>query len=249
MNLNGKKFLITGAASGLGRATSLMLSSYGAELLLIDRNVEDLRQVAQMTSGVGNALVCDLLTCEWGVVKSWILDRCKDVGLDGFVHFAGVPCTVPIKHLSVERYEKVNKVNVSSIIEMTKIFISKNILSRNNPSVVLISSVSGLVGFTPNVAYSMTKGAIISMTRALAIELASKGIRVNCVAPGFIKTPLMEQTADMLGDDYESNLSAMHPLGLGTTVDVANAVAFLLSDYSKWITGVVLPVDGGYTAQ
>ena len=184
-----------------------------------------------------------------GGVKSWLIDRCRDVQLDGFVHFAGVPCTVPIKHLSVDRYEDVNKVNVSSIIELTKIFISKNILARNNPSIVLISSVSGLVGFTPNVAYAMTKGAIISMTRALSIELAHKRIRVNCVAPGFIKTPLMEQTADMLGDDYESNLSAMHPLGLGSAEDVANAVAFLLSDYSKWITGVVLPVDGGYTAQ
>lgn len=113
----------------------------------------------------------------------------------------------------------------------------------------MISSVSGLVGFTPNVAYAMTKGAIISMTRALAIELAPKRIRVNCVAPGFIVTPLMKQTADMLGDDYENNLAAMHPLGLGTPEDVANAVAFFLSDMSKWITGTVLPVDGGYTAQ
>ena len=184
-----------------------------------------------------------------GGVNSWLTDRCEIDKLDGFVHFAGIPCTIPIKHLSIDKYERVNRVNVSSVIELTKSFISKNILSRNNPSIVLISSVSGLVGFTPNVAYAMTKGAIISMTRALAIELAPKRIRVNCVAPGFIVTPLMKQTADMLGDDYENNLAAMHPLGLGTPEDVANAVAFFLSDMSKWITGTVLPVDGGYTAQ
>ena len=191
-------------------------------------------------------VTCYLVT---GGVNSWLLDRCRTDKLDGFVHFAGIPCTIPIKHLSIDKYERVNRVNVSSVIGLTKSFISKNVFSRNNPSIVLISSVSGLVGFTPNVAYAMTKGAIISMTRALAIELAPKKIRVNCVAPGFIVTPLMKQTADMLGDDYENDLAAMHPLGLGTPEDVANAVAFFLSDMSRWITGTVLPVDGGYTAQ
>ena len=184
-----------------------------------------------------------------GGVKEDLINTLGGKRLNGFVHLAGIPCTVPVKSLSLDKCEKVIKLNSIAAVELTKCLIDKKIFAGPGSSIVLIASVYGLVGSAANVAYAMSKGAIVNMTRSLAIELAPKQIRVNCVAPGFIETPLMRITADSLGSDYFEKLSAMHPLGLGQPEDIANAIAFLFSDMSKWITGVILPVDGGFTAQ
>ena len=114
---------------------------------------------------------------------------------------------------------------------------------------MFISSVYGLVGSSSNVAYAISKAANIGMTKSLAMEFAPKGIRVNCVAPGFVKTALGERFTSFLDDAYAERIGAMHPLGWGEPRDISCAIAYLLSDAAKWITGTVLSVDGGFTAQ
>jgi NAD(P)-dependent dehydrogenase (short-subunit alcohol dehydrogenase family) len=116
-------------------------------------------------------------------------------------------------------------------------------------SIVFISSIMGTVGSPGAAAYGSSKGALDAMARSLALELATKRIRVNCVAPAFVRTPMFERMAQRWSATQRSQVEALHPLGLGEPEDVAGAIAFLLSDAARWITGTVLTVDGGYTAQ
>lgn len=116
-------------------------------------------------------------------------------------------------------------------------------------SIVFISSVYGIVGSAANVAYAMSKAAVIGMTKSLAVELSSKNIRVNCIAPGFLKTNMAEKNSTMFDEMYEKKIESMHLLGWGEADDIANSAAFLLSDAAKWVTGSVFNVDGGFTAQ
>ena len=142
------------------------------------------------------------------------------------------------------------RVNTQAGLNLAKIFTSKQGHDSNKQgSIVFISSVYGVVGSAANVAYATSKAALIGMTKALAVEFATKNIRVNCVAPGFIKTSMADGVNAMFDKEYEERIEAMHPLGWGEAKDIANAIAFLLSDASKWTTGAIFNVDGGYTAQ
>ena len=138
---------------------------------------------------------------------------------------------------------------MNKAIELAKICSNKQIYAGEHGSFVLISSVYGLVGSAANVGYAMSKGAIVAITKSLAMELVNNGIRVNCVAPGFIKTPMADKVDDMMDSEYDARLNALHPMGLGRSEDIANGILFLLSDMSSWMTGTVLNVDGGFTAQ
>ena len=113
---------------------------------------------------------------------------------------------------------------------------------------MLVSSAMGLVGRPGIPAYSASKGALVALARSAALELAKDQIRVNCVAPGFVRTEMLEQLREWLSSEQLAALEAQHPLGLGAPRDVAYAIAFLLADTSHWITGTTLVVDGGYTA-
>jgi len=119
----------------------------------------------------------------------------------------------------------------------------------NPSSIAFIGSVAGLTGQPGLVAYSASKGAVFAMTRTLALELASEGIRVNAVSPGLVKTNMARQTEETLTTDHYQELEQSHPLGLGAPDDIAHAVAYLLSDTGRWITGSTLVVDGGFTAK
>jgi NAD(P)-dependent dehydrogenase (short-subunit alcohol dehydrogenase family) len=105
------------------------------------------------------------------------------------------------------------------------------------------------VGSVANVGYAMSKSALHGITKSLAIELAPKKIRVNCIAPGFVKTSMLDSISTLFDKEYFEKINKLHPLGLGEAEDVANLIAFLFSDMSKWITGSIINIDGGYTAQ
>jgi NAD(P)-dependent dehydrogenase (short-subunit alcohol dehydrogenase family) len=125
--------------------------------------------------------------------------------------------------------------------------LQKGVCAQNG-SIVFLSSVAGLTGQAGIAAYAASKGAIVSLTRALAVELAAEHIRVNCVAPGVVITEMGQELLGMLAPEQGAALEAMHLLGLGTPRDVSYAIAFLLAETARWITGTVLVVDGGYTA-
>lgn len=182
--------------------------------------------------------------------KGCILSSISSFGkLNGFVHCAGLPYISPLKTVSAAHCEKLYTVNAYAAVELAKILMNRNVYAGEHGTIVLISSVYGLVGSAANVGYALSKGAIQGITKALSIELAPKKVRVNCIAPGFIKTKMMENVSSSFSEDYVDHLSTLHPLGLGETEDVANSVLFLLSDMSKWITGAIISVDGGFTAQ
>lgn len=248
LNVRDKRFLITGAASGIGKATAQILANLGAELILVDCNKEGLTQfIEQLASEKLHPLVIDL--SEPDQIRPAIENAVKKYGkLHGIAHIAGIPYITPLKAIQKERADKLYRVNQYAAVELIKTFASKKV-NDGTGSAVLISSVYGVVGSAANVAYAMTKAAIIGITKALSIELAPKRIRVNCIAPGFIKTKMMEENSFRFDDEYMQRLNNLHPLGLGEAEDIANGVVFLLSDMSKWMTGAVMNIDGGFTAQ
>lgn len=248
LDLTGRRYLITGAASGIGRAVSLLLSEFGAELVLLDVNERGLLDVVAQCKSSANYLVLDISRND--ILKDEVKRMVNTTGkLNGFVHCAGIPYISPLNVINADRADKLYKINTYAAIELAKICSSKSVYSGKGGAFVLISSVYGIVGSAANVAYAMSKGAIISITKSLAIELAPKDIRVNCVAPGFIKTNMMDDISGPFDADYKTRLESLHPLGLGCAEDIANAVLYMLSDMSRWVTGSVLSVDGGFTAQ
>lgn len=246
--LNDKKFIVTGAASGIGRSTAITLAGLGAAVLLVDMNESALKETQAQCGNKSEILVLDLTDSD--AVKTGIIKAVEGFGkLNGLVHCAGIPYISPLKTIDKTKALKVYEINSYAALELAKVFINRNVFSGSSGSIVFISSVYGVVGSAANVGYAMSKSAIHGLTKALSIELAPKGIRVNCVAPGFVKTPMMDDTSGSFDGNYNAHLISLHPLGLGNAEDVANPVAFLLSDAAKWITGTIVNVDGGFTAQ
>jgi len=248
IDLTNRRFLISGAASGIGRATAIYLSKLGANLLLIDRNEEQLKIVSDLCLSYSSYRVVDVI--EYEDMKSNIINDVDSNGkLNGMVHCAGLSCIAPLKIIDKKNAMNVYMVNAYAGLELAKIFSLKNIFAGENGSIVFISSIYGIVGSAANVGYSMSKGAIQSATRSLAIELAAKKIRVNCIAPGFIKTEMSNQINRNFDDNHEKHIESLHPLGWGEPNDIAAGIAYLFSDMSKWITGAIINIDGGFTAQ
>jgi len=246
--VEGRCYLVTGAASGIGRATALLLSEMGAKVLLADIDVNNLERVKTECKNEADILVIDLMDAN--KIKNLIKEKTVSFGkLHGFVHCAGLPYIAPLKVVNAEKADRIYKLNTYAAIELAKVCSNKQIYAGEHGSFVLISSVYGLVGSAANVGYAMSKGAIVAITKSLAMELVNSGIRVNCVAPGFIKTPMADKVDGMMDAEYYDRLNALHPMGMGQTEDVAKSILFLLSDMSSWMTGAVLNVDGGFTAQ
>lgn len=249
MSLESKCIIVTGAASGIGRETAKVLHSLGAKLLLLDVNEEGLVSVQNELGGASYRVI-DLMDSD--SIKPSLMDAKEELGCSytGIVHCAGIPSVIPLRALSSDQYEKVMKINTEAGLMLAKVFTSRQGHdSDQQGSIVFVSSVYGVVGSAANVAYATSKAAIIGMTKALAIEFANKNIRVNCVAPGFIKTNMADGVNVMFDAAYSERIEAMHPLGWGEAKDIANGIAFLLSDASKWTTGAVFNIDGGFTAQ
>ena len=253
MSMKGKTVIVTGAASGIGKESSRLLYELGAKLLLLDVNESGLNLIKEELDKTGDSIAVRAIDLtELDCIKNILADAKKELGTSytGLVHCAGIPSILPLRALTNEQYERVMKINTQAGLNLAKIFSSKQGHdSQQQGSIVFISSVYGIVGSAANVAYATSKAALIGMTKALAIEFANKNIRVNCVAPGFIKTNMADGVNAMFDMEYAERIEQMHPLGWGQAIDIANVIAFLLSDASKWTTGAVFNVDGGFTAQ
>ena len=247
MDLTGRSILVTGASSGIGRETSILLSRLGARLVLVGRNEQRLSETASRLEGTGHRAECFDLT-KFEDVPPWMKRLVAELGpFHGLVHSAGVQVASPLRFLKRSDVEEVMNINFLAAVGLTQGFRQKGVYAKPG-SVVFVSSVVGSVGQPGISAYAGSKGAIRALTKSLALELVRDGIRVNCVAPGHVETEMSVRFRQSLTPEQVANIDAMHPLGIGQPLDVAYAIAFLLADTARWITGTELVVDGGYTA-
>lgn len=248
LDLSGKTILVTGASAGIGRETARLLSELGARLILVGRNVAALNETLHQLDGAGHFME----SLDLGEVDSIPNRMNKITGeagpLDGLVHCAGIQLILPLRALTLQKMDEILRVNFHAGIMLAKCLRQKA-AHRKPASMVFMSSVMGSVGQPGRVAYSASKGALEAATRSLALELAPENIRVNCIAPAFVKTEAFVALSKTLSADQIHDIEKVHPLGIGEPRDVAGAVAFLVAGTGRWITGTTLVVDGGYCAQ
>lgn len=248
-SLTDKIIVITGASSGIGRQCAITCSQMGAKVMLFGRDRERLDETLQAMANpaLHESFAVDL--CEYEQTTAMVKDISGRIGrISGIIHCAGISTTLPINAVSTDKMETFFRTNVLGSLNLTKLVVSTSNFSKQGGSVIFISSVMGVVGAKGKTLYSMTKGALVSAAKSLAVELAPRSIRVNSVAPGVVQTPMSQSAIYSRNQEALDYVTNQHPLGLGKPEDVANACVFLLSDASRWITGTNMVVDGGYLA-
>lgn len=248
-SLTDKNIVITGASSGIGKQCAISCSQMGANVVLIARNEERLKETCNLLNK-GNHLYFSQDITEYDKIESIISEIVSKLGkIHGFIHSAGLEVTLPLKMMKPEYYEKLFSINVISGFESARIISQKKYFDSNGSSFVFIASVRGFLGEPGAIGYCSSKGALISGVKAMALELINRNIRVNCVSPAIVETDMTKKLFDNIPEDSKNEILKMHPMGFGKPEDVANACIFLLSDASRWITGTNLIVDGGYSTR
>ncbi len=253
--LEGKIAHITGGGSGLGDAMAHLFAREGARVVVSDLKLKVSQRVADSVVAVGG----DAIAMAGDVSKREDCERMiadtisKLGGIDVLVNSAGVTPRYAPKEWDFEQtWDWVVSVNLKGTMMMSR-FAVDHMKTQNSGSIVNLASIIGLVGYAQGISdgfnpYPHTKGGVVQMTRDMSIALAKQGIRVNSLCPGFTYTPLVSTLVE--DADMHERLKSLHPMGrLGEPKEIANAALFLASDEASFITGVNLPVDGGYTAQ
>ncbi len=248
-DLTGKRILVTGASSGIGRAVAIECSKMGADIILLGRNEERLRETLEQLHNHHNHHQYFSIELLGELNLEELSEYISNTGkLDGLVNCAGVTSTLPIKSISKKRLNEIFEINVFGAIEISKWFTKKSIVNETGGTIIFLTSIMANMGEVGKTMYSMSKGALLSGMRSMALELAPKKIRVNVISPGVIYTPMVENGVYAQDPKLFENVVMKHPLGLGEVNDVANAVIYFMSDASKWVTGTNFVIDGGYTA-
>ena len=244
MRLKGKKAIITGGAGGFGRETALRFVKEGAEVTLVDTNLEGARQVVaeiEAAGGVGHAFAMDVT--QEDQVKSTVADALKVMGnIDILINTAGFGRSANIQDVTLEMFQQSMNVNTTGIFLCCREVIP-HMIERQYGKIVNIASICAQTGRKVSVDYAASKSAVVGITRALALQVAKDGINVNAIAPGPVATPLFKKNYT-----HERMLELMSTIPykrLGTTTDVANLFLFLASDESEWITGECIAINGG----
>ena len=238
-----KVAVVTGGASGIGLATTKKLLSEGANVIILDLKMDE--EIINSFGGNAIYLKCDVSNEE--NVKNCIEEIIKKFNhIDYLVANAGIGGSASKPHeVSMDEWNKVISVNQTGIFLLNK-YVINEMLKNGKGAVVNTSSMYGLVGSTTSFAYSASKGAINQMTRSLALTYARDNIRVNAIAPGYVDTPILS----MVPDNVKKAMGNELPIGrLGKDTEIANLICYLLSDNASFITGAIIPIDGGFTAK
>jgi NAD(P)-dependent dehydrogenase (short-subunit alcohol dehydrogenase family) len=243
-SLDGKTVMVTGAASGIGRATAIQCAEMGAKVILVDLNEKGLQETKELISHNDvEYRALDLTNLDSLIEMVATLPK-----LDGVASNAGIVLSLLAKFSEPKDMERIFKINTFSHINLIQQLIAQKKLNKG-ASIVFTSSMSGVYcGLAGGSLYGATKSAILGYTKALAIELAPRGIRVNTIHPGMIETPLTSGTAlskELLEEDARN-----YPLGrYGKPEEIAYSIVYLLSDATVWMTGSQLLIDGGYSVK
>jgi NAD(P)-dependent dehydrogenase (short-subunit alcohol dehydrogenase family) len=244
--LDRKVAIVTGGASGIGRASALAMAREGARIAIFDSNAEAGWRVAdELTAQQYDAAFFAVDVTSESCVQEAVANTFTRFGrIDILLNNAGIAMRNRVDAQDEEGWQRCIDVNLKGVFLCSKHVIPQ--MMKRGGAIINMSSVTGIVGVRNRAAYSATKGAIVALTRNMALDYAQRGIRVNCVCPGFTRTPLAE--ALLRDPEKERRLTGMHPLGrLGEPEDIANAVVFLASGLASWITGQALAVDGGFS--
>ena len=247
LDLTGKRILVTGASSGIGKATSQIISKLGGKVILLARHEQRLEQVYANLVGDGHGMhAFDLAATD--DIPGMMKVVAKEHGyLTGMFHAAGIGAIMPVNILKQKYIDAVLDVSVKASLMLTRGFCQKGVQAQGvQGSLVFMSSAAGLCGVGGMSMYSASKAAVDGAVRSLACELAPRSIRVNSIAAGAVKTEMHEEIVKKLSEQEINEYEQRHLLGFGNPEDVAHAAAFLLSDAAAWITGTTMIVDGGY---
>jgi NAD(P)-dependent dehydrogenase (short-subunit alcohol dehydrogenase family) len=247
--LEGRVAIVTGAASGIGKATAERLAEEGAAVLITDIQVEAGEAAVKAINQTGGK--AEFIKHDVASEQQWEAACARAIevfgGLDIVVNNAGMGDIKPIEDTTLEEWERTISVDQTGVFLGMKVPASY-LKNSEHASVINISSIFGASGgFGTSPAYHAAKGAVRTLTKSVALHWATEGIRVNSIHPGFIQTPILEPTR---GTEYWDAMTAMTPMGhLGQPEDIAAGVAYLASDDAKFVTGLELYIDGGYIAR
>ena len=240
LDFTSKTALITGATGGIGREIAKKLHAQGATLALTDMNLDTLKSFQQELGE--RVFVYSANLTDSDSLKALVAQAEKDMGkIDILVNNAGITQDGLCMRMTDEQWQKVLDINLTAGFKLSRAVIP-GMMKRRYGRIVNMASIVGVFGNAGQANYAASKGGLIAMTKCMAQELAARGITLNCVAPGFIKTPM----TDVLPEDAKEALAKKIPMGrLGLAEDIANTVAFLASEEASYITGQTLHVNGG----
>ena len=246
--LHGRTYLVTGASSGIGKATAVLLSDCGARVLINGRDESRLNETLAQLSGAGHlAFAAPLETADQ--TNDWLKSVLDASGpLDGVFHCAGIELIRPSRMIKQTHLNDVFGASLFAAFGIARALSGKNAMVDGG-SIVFMSSLAGSNGQVGMSAYGASKSAINGLVRSFACEMSPRRIRVNSIAAGAVNTPMLGRVKHNTGDSSSKAYSDSHLLGFGEAGDVANAALYLLSPISKWVTGTVMVVDGGYTVR
>jgi len=250
--LTNKVILVTGGSSGIGRATAKVLGAEGARVIVADLQDQEGEKTAAIVNDTGgDAEYHHVDVGDYDQVKTLVAGIVEAHGsLDGAFNNAGIEGpTAKILDVPMEDWDRVVRVNLTGVFICIKCEIEQMIRQENGGSIVSTSSAAGLIGIPGAASYNASKHGVIGLTKTVALEYASKNVRVNAVCPGFIETPMLDRVTDASEKIREQLIKAVPMRRVAKAAEIAEATAWLLSDKSSYVTGVSIPVDGGWVAQ